>query len=137
MRIYLSGTTDIANTNILPSDIFFATEDCDETDRPSETCLMLSGIEVDCSHDGKRWDCRWKGVEAEYNDSNYGENITKEQILSIIKDKKMRLRNISDYLDFPDEGEVTVKVDYIKIVDVTGETEVSSDLLFEEMLFID
>ena len=121
MRIYLSGTTDIANTNILPSDIFFATEDCDETDRPSETCLMLSGIEV----------------EAEYNDSNYGENITKEQILSIIKDKKMRLRNISDYLDFPDEGEVTVKVDYIKIVDVTGETEVSSDLLFEEMLFID
>ncbi len=134
MRIYMSGITDIVNTNILPSDIFFATEDCDDTSVPSENCLMLSGIDVDCCHDGKRWDCRWKGVDAEYNDSDYGENITKDQILSIIKDKKMFLRNMSGYLDFLDE--VNVKVNYIKIVDSTGESEIPSNLLDELINFM-
>ena len=136
MRIYLGGTTDIADTKLMAADIFFATDDCDDVGASTEDCLMLSGIEVDCCHNGKNWDCRWKGVEVECGDSIYGEDITKEQILSIIKDKKMKLRNMSGYLDFPDGDEVNVKVDYIKIVDATGEVEIPTELLDEEINYI-
>ena len=123
MRVYMSGKiTSGEAAHLLPCDIFFSNEDCDDNTVASENCLMLSGIECECSTNGNEWSARWKGVCAEF-EKDTGEDISVEWIQNTIRKKNLKLSNMHAYADVPS----IVTVEEFMILDGDWGTEVYFD----------
>jgi len=135
MRIYMSGTTD--GENFIPTEIFLSNDNCDDDLSPSENCVMLSGLECECSQEGKKWSSRWKGVDL-VHEADFGEEFSKEYLLSLIYNRNLRLGNMNAYIDFTDEASVTVNEIYI--VDSNDDydkgTYLDASLLTKEIEFL-
>lgn len=134
MRLYLSGKiTSGEASHLLPIDIFFANSNCDDNTVASENCLMLSGIECECSTHGNEWSARWKEVRAEFEE-DMDENIKSEWILNTIHENNLKLSNMNAYVDI-DPSIVTVEE--VMLLDGAWGTEVYLDknLFSEEITF--
>lgn len=144
MRIYTNGiVSNGEESKFILTDLCFATESCNDPTIQGDDCLILSGQTCEGFVNGKEWSGRIKGVDVfygndEYEDySDFQENCTKytvQEILDILLEKKMKLRNCEGYIEFAREADV--KVDSVKLVDKDFEVEIPSELLEEEIEFL-
>ena len=144
MRLYANGTVSNGEeSEFLLTDLCFATDSWNDPTIPGEDCLILSGQICEGSVKGKEWNGRAKGVDVFYGDNEYedysdfqenGTKYTPKEILNILLEKGMKLRNCEGYIEFVKEADV--KVDYVKLVDNDSEVEIPSELLTEEIEFL-
>lgn len=134
MKIYLSGKITSGNaSHLLPADIFFANENCDDDTVASVNCLMLSGIECECSIQEYEWSARWKGVRAEFEEE-MGEDISVEWILNTIHKNNLNISNMNAYVDI---NPSIVTVEKFILLDGNWGTEVylNKELLSKQIVF--
>ena len=119
MRAYIYGNLSTKQECFLPSSLWFANNDCEDTFKISENCIRLDGLELEGAADENSFACRWKGVElCHINNNEYEEteNFTVEQFSNIIKEKNMRLVNMDAYFD----TSVNVTITSFELVDQTS-----------------
>lgn len=134
MRIYMTGTVTTGEaSHLLPSDIYFTSEGRKEDVKPSEGCLMLSGMECECSVKGNIWSSRWKGVRAECEE-DMGEICSAGWLLDLIQSRELTLSNMEAFVDISPS---IVKVTSLTILSGHWGTEIRLDpeLLKNEILF--
>lgn len=131
MRAYLNGTLSVYQETFIPQDLWFSTEECNDNTVVSEDCICVSGLTCESKTEDKEFSCRWKGVILTYV-NNEGkevetEDFTADELLTIIKDKNMRLTNISAFFD----TDVEVMLTKIIFVEMDKETELDIKLVDE------
>ena len=137
MRIYMNGTLSKKQDTFIPSALWLANDCAEDNDLPSEDCIYLEGLECECTKEGLKWSCRWKGVELT-NEKEYGEDFDLADLLVMIKERKLKLANMDAYYD----TDVEVKVDSIMVLDGDWGTEVylekdfGEEFIQEEIEFI-
>lgn len=134
MRIYMSGKVSSGKgESLMPSDIHFSNEKCDDDTVASKDCLILSGLTCEWGFRGDNWSSRWKGVTAEF-EKDMGENITTDWIVNTIRKSNLKLSNMSAYVE---DVPCLVTVEDITILDSDWGTEVHLDkeLFNTEILF--
>ena len=144
MRLYANGkVSNGEESEFILTDLCFATDSWNDPTIPGEDCLILSGQTCEGFVKGNDWSGRAKGVDVFYGDEEYedysdfqnnGTKYTPKEILNILLEKNMRLRNCKGYIEFV--GEADVKVDYVKLVDNDSEIEIPATLFEEEIEFI-
>ena len=131
MRAYLNGTLSVYQETFIPQDLWFSTEECNDNTVVSEDCICVSELTCESKTEDKEFSCRWKGVILTY--VNYEgkevetEDFTVDELLTIIKDKNMRLTNISAFFD----TDVEVMLTKIIFVEKDKETELDIKLVDE------
>lgn len=131
MRAYLNGTLSVYQETFIPQDLWFSTEECNDNTVVSEDCICVSGLTCESKTEDKEFSCRWKGVVLTHI-NNEGkevetEDFTIDELLTIIKDKNMRLTNISAFFD----TDVEVMLTKIIFVEKDKETELDIKLVDE------
>lgn len=135
MRAYLDGTLSKEQEMFLPQDLWFSTEECNDNTVVSEDCICISGLTCESKTEDKEFSCRWKGVILTYvNDEGKEvetEDFTVDEFLKMIKDKNMRLTNMSAFFD------TDVEVMLTSLVFVEKDKEIEFDIsLVDEVEFI-
>lgn len=135
MRAYLDGTLSKEQEIFLPQDLWFSTEECNDNTIVSEDCICVSGLTCESKTENKEFSCRWKGVVLTYinNDGKEieTEDFTVDELLEMIKDKNMRLTNMSAFFD----TDVDVMLTKLVFVEKDKETELDIKLV-DEVEFI-
>lgn len=135
MRAYLDGTLSKEQEIFLPQDLWFSTEECNDNTIVSEDCICVSGLTCESKTENKEFSCRWKGVVLTYinNDGREieTEDFTVDEFLKMIKDKNMRLTNMSAFFD----TDVDVMLTKLVFVEKDKETELDIKLV-DEVEFI-
>lgn len=135
MRAYLDGTLSKEQEIFLPQDLWFSTEECNDNTVVSEDCICVSGLTCESETENKEFSCRWKGVVLTYinNDGKEieTEDFTVDEFLKMIKDKNMRLTNMSAFFD----TDVDVMLTKLVFVEKDKETELDIKLV-DEVEFI-
>lgn len=114
MRIYINGELNKnleKDESFLISSIHFSNDKCDDNTIPSDDCMILDGIECECSHENNTFSCRWKGVD--YYEDNNEQRVTVKDVINRIVDNNLKVTNLSGNVD----GEVTVNITSIIIQD--------------------
>lgn len=135
MRAYLDGTLSKEQEMFLPQDLWFSTEECNDNTVVSEDCVCISGLTCEFKTENKEFSGRWKGVVLTYvNDEGREvetEDFTIDEFLKMIKDKNMRLTNMSAFFD------TDVEVMLTSLVFVEKDKEIEFDIsLVDEVEFI-
>lgn len=136
MRLYMNGHFSAPQSSFLPSTLWLANDEAEDTDIVSENCIQLDGISCESAIEGNEWSVRWKGVTLETEDNDYDEDFSLDMLIALIKEKKLVVKNmLSDYDD-----DVNVKIDDIKITYWNGKEEQEfvfpKEMLEEEIEFI-
>lgn len=135
MRAYLDGTLSKEQEIFLPQDLWFSTEECYDNTIVSEDCICVSGLTCESKTENKEFSCRWKGVVLTYI-NNEGkeietEDFTVDELLKMIKDKNMRLTNMSAFFD------TDVEVILTRLLFVEKDKEIELDIkLVDEVEFL-
>lgn len=123
MRAYLNGTLSKKQETFIPQDLWFSTKDCDDNTIVSENCICLSGLTCESKTEDNEFSCRWKGVLLTYVNDNgteiETEDFTIDKFFKMIKDKNMRLTNMSAFFD----EDTVVKLTSLTFVEKDKETE--------------
>lgn len=135
MRAYLDGTLSKEQEIFLPQDLWFSTEECYDNTIVSEDCICVSGLTCESKTENKEFSCRWKGVVLTYinNDGKEieTEDFTVDELLKMIKDKNMRLTNMSAFFD------TDVEVILTRLLFVEKDKEIELDIkLVDEVEFL-
>lgn len=131
MRAYLDGSLSTYQETFIPQDLWFSTEKCNDNTIVSDDCICVSGLTCESKTEDNEFSCRWKGVVLTYV-NNEGkevetEDFTADELLTIIKDKNMRLTNISAFFD----TDVEVMLTKIVFVEKDKETELDMKIVDE------
>lgn len=133
MRIYINGELD---NNIKKDDVFLlssihlSNDKCDDNTILSENCMILDGIECECSHENNTFSCRWKGVD--YYEHNNEQKVTVKDVIDRIVNDDLKVTNLSGYVD----GNVTVSIKSIIIEDNYFRTTLHPMLFLEPIEFV-
>lgn len=131
MRAYLNGRLSCHQETFIPQDLWFSTEECSDNTVVSDDCICVSGLTCESKTEDKEFSCRWKGVILTYV-NNKGKEIeteefTVDEFLKMIKDKNMRLTNMSAFFD----TDVDVMLTELLFVEKDKETEFDIKLVDE------
>lgn len=133
MRAYIDGTLSTKQQSFLPEDLWFATNDCEDNMDISDTCIRLTGLEIESAvlDEGSKFTCRWKGVELSHIDDQgecvETEEFSIEDFKEFVEGKNMRLVNMGTYLD----QTVNVKITSLVLVDDDVEYEFDTSCIDE------
>ena len=127
MRIYIDGNLSVPQKSFLPETLWFANENCEDTDYVQGDCICLEGHEIESciSDDGLSFSCRWKGVDLCRNNEDGERYDTEEweieEFMQLIAEKGMKLVNMDAYLD------TNVKVTITELVIMYGDEKIVFD----------
>jgi hypothetical protein len=131
MRAYISGKITTKQDFVLQN-IWFANDEAEDTDIPSENCVGIEAENFETMFDETDptvFHCRWKGVflvtADEDGEETYTDDWTAADLVSLINEKNLTIRNLSGFVD----EDTNVVITAIKLEDEEGEFEFSEQML--------
>ncbi|MCQ2208192.1 MAG: hypothetical protein MJZ02_08250 [Paludibacteraceae bacterium] len=132
MWAYITGKISVAQDFVLQN-VWFANDDADSTDSPCENCIGLEttgfyDYEFD-ENDPTLFSIRWKGVNLitadEDGEEQYSGDWKAEDLVAMIKEKGLSIKNLSAFFDEDTEVVITS----ITLKDDDSEFEFTQEML--------